>query len=136
MGTSANTILDDIQTAAKEFFLKHGITVEYVGWAGGFSYPAEVSSAINTRSAAEHIAGSLDVLERKARIDAIAGWDRKLPTTVMIGGNSDTNMMNMMFGMNVLGQQNPIPTPTTIELIKPRVTPPEIAPAVPAAPKH
>lgn len=84
-----NEILDAIQAEAKEFFGNFGITIEYVGWAGGFGYPKEVQDAINTRFAADHIAPAIATLEAKARIDAISGWDRHLPTSVtLLGGIS------------------------------------------------
>lgn len=84
-----NEILDQIQSEAKDFFAGFGITIEYVGWAGGFGYPKEVQDAINTRFAAEHIAPVIDTLQAKARIDAIAGWDRHLPASLtLLGGVS------------------------------------------------
>src|ERR1700730_2058593 len=74
-----NDILNQIQDEARTFFAGFGITIEYVGWAGGFSYPKEVRDAINTRFAAEHIAPVIETLRAKATIDAINGWDRHLP---------------------------------------------------------
>lgn len=85
-----NEILDQIQSEAKDFFAGFGITIEYVGWAGGFGYPKEVQDAINTRFAAEHIAPVVDTLQAKARIDAISGWDKHLPASVtLLGGMGD-----------------------------------------------
>jgi hypothetical protein len=89
LAASGNAVLDAIQGEAVKFFLTFGITIEYVGWAGGFTYPKEVSDAINTRFAAEHIAPVISTLQEKARIDAISGWDRHLPTSVtLLGGVS------------------------------------------------
>jgi hypothetical protein len=84
-----NDILNQIQDEAKTFFAGFGITIEYVGWAGGFGYPKEVRDAINTRFAAEHIAPVIETLREKATIDAISGWDRHLPGSVtLLGGIS------------------------------------------------
>ena len=102
LGKNGNTILDDIQRDAKAFFSLHGITIEYVGWAGGFDYPPEVKQAINTRFAAEHIRPVLDILERKAVIDALNGWDHKLPQTLVIN-NGDSPIGAIIAGIKSAG---------------------------------
>ncbi len=87
-----NEILDQIQTEARQFFRTFGITIEYIGWAGGFEYPPEVQNAINTRFAADHISPVIATLGEKAKIDAISGWAKspQLPQTLlMFGGLSD-----------------------------------------------
>lgn len=90
LATSGNDVLDKIQDEAKKFFHEFGITVEYIGWAGGFHYPQEVQNAINTRFAAEHVQKVIPVLQAKAWIDAISGWDRHLPSSVtFVGGVAD-----------------------------------------------
>lgn len=90
LAVNGNQILTQIQDEAKQFFTDFGITVEYIGWAGGFHYPEEVQHAINTRFAAEHVRPVVPVLQAKAWIDAISGWDHHLPTTLgFFGGLSD-----------------------------------------------
>lgn len=84
LGLNGNLILDKIQSEVTEFFAKKGITIEYVGWAGGFGFPPEVETAINTRFAAEHVKPVMDVLERKAVVDALEGWNHTLPTSLTI----------------------------------------------------
>ena len=87
LAINGNEVLNAIQGEAMKFFAGFGITVEYIGWAGGFSYPDEVRNAINTRFAAEHIQPVLATLETKARIDALSGWDRHLPQSVTLLGD-------------------------------------------------
>lgn len=104
-----NEVLDAIQSEAKDFFNNFGITIEYVGWAGGFGYPREVQDAINTRFAAEHIAPVIGTLETKARIDAISGWDRHLPQSVtLLGGIS--NLVTDFLGI-AKQQETPVAKP-------------------------
>ena len=87
LAENGNEVLNAIQEEARKFFETFGITIEYIGWAGGFEYPTEVQNAINTRFAAEHIKPVLDTLQTKAVLDAISGWDRKLPTSLTILGS-------------------------------------------------
>ncbi len=86
-----NEILDQIQSEAKAFFSSFGITIEYIGWAGGFGYPPEVQNAINTRFASEHIAPVVKTMLEKAQVDAITGWDHHLPTSVTLLDMSSVN---------------------------------------------
>ena len=104
-----NEILDQIQDEAKQFFANFGITIEYVGWAGGFSYPEEVKSAINTRFAAEHIAPVVPILEAKARIDAISGWDRHLPASLTLFGGFSDMVTNLVTAWSQSAQQTAQP---------------------------
>ncbi len=99
LALNGNEVLNAIQDEARKFFATFGITIEYVGWAGGFSYPPEVSAAINTRFAAEHIKPVLEVLQAKAVIDAIAGWDRHLPTSLTILGKPDATISDVIGGI-------------------------------------
>ena len=87
LAQNGNEVLNAIQEETRKFFETFGITIEYVGWAGGFAYPAEVQDAINTRFAAEHIKPVLETLQTKAVVDAISGWDRKLPASLTILGS-------------------------------------------------
>lgn len=90
LAMSGNEVLNKIQDEAIKFFTDFGITVEYIGWAGGFHYPAEVQSSINTRFAAEHVRSVIGVLQTKSWIDAVSGWDRHLPSSVtFVGGIGD-----------------------------------------------
>lgn len=99
LALNGNEVLNAIQDEARKFFSTFGITIEYVGWAGGFSYPAEVSAAINTRFAAEHIRPVLDILQAKAVIDAISGWDRHLPTSLTVLGKPDAVISDVIGGI-------------------------------------
>ncbi len=109
LALNGNAVLDSIQSEARKFFADFGITIEYVGWAGGFSYPPEVSAAINTRFAAEHIAPVLTTLQTKATIDAISGWDHHLPASLTILGGGSNWFNELVAGVKV-GNQGAVPT--------------------------
>lgn len=107
LALNGNLVLDTIQKEARDFFAGFGITIEYVGWAGGFSYPQEVSAAINTRFAAEHIAPVIAILQAKALIDATSGWDKHLPNSLTIVGGGVENagiLGTIIGGMKAAGQ--------------------------------
>lgn len=104
LALNGNAVLDAIQSEARKFFADFGITIEYVGWAGGFSYPTEVSAAINTRFAAEHIQPVLTTLRTKVTIDAISGWDRHLPASLTILG-ADPGLLGDIIGGVKVGTQ-------------------------------
>lgn len=99
LALNGNEVLNAIQDEARKFFGTFGVTIEYVGWAGGFTYPPEVSAAINTRFAAEHIRPVIETLQAKAVIDAIAGWDRRLPASLTILGKSDALINDVIGGI-------------------------------------
>lgn len=111
LSLNGNAVLDEIQTEARKFFAGFGITIEYVGWAGGFTYPPEVSAAINTKFAAEHIAPVLGILKTKAAIDAISGWDRHLPSSLTILG-ADSGLLGDIIGGVKAGTQGMTTQPT------------------------
>lgn len=88
IGTNGNQILEAIEKEAKPFYLAHGISIEYIGWAGGFSFPPTVKNAIEQKWAADHIQASIPVLMQSAEINAVNGWDRHLPGSVTILGGA------------------------------------------------
>ena len=78
----ARQIIDTVQKSAAAFFATRGITLDYIGWAGTFTFDADVQQAINRSYDANKIAPVLETLKTKALIDAIARWDGKLPANV------------------------------------------------------
>jgi len=78
----ASSILGGVQKNATAFFATRGITLDYIGWAGTFTFDADVQMAINHAYDAQKIGPYLDTLRTKAAIDAVARWDGRLPTTV------------------------------------------------------
>jgi hypothetical protein len=75
----ASVILDSVQKGAAAFFGARGITLDYIGWAGTFTFDPDVQQSINSAYDARKLAPYLDTLKAKAAIDAIAKWDGKLP---------------------------------------------------------
>ncbi len=78
----ARPIIDTVQKNAAAFFASRGITLDYIGWAGTFTFDSDVQVAINRAYEANKIAPYLDTLKTKALIDGIARWDGKLPANV------------------------------------------------------
>jgi hypothetical protein len=78
----ARVIIDTVQKNATAFFASRGITLDYIGWAGTFSFDNDVQMAINRAYDANKIAPYLETLKTKAIIDALAKWDGKLPANV------------------------------------------------------
>ncbi|GGF10068.1 hypothetical protein GCM10011611_14520 [Aliidongia dinghuensis] len=78
----AGAIIKAVETEASGFFSARGITIDYIGWAGTFTFDHDVQAAINDRYTAEKIAPVLATLQTKAVLDATGRWDGKLPTTV------------------------------------------------------
>lgn len=107
LAIGGNDVLDKIQDEARKFFLDFGITVEYIGWAGGFHYPLEVQTSINTRFAGEHIKPVLGTLQTKSWIDAVSGWDRHLPTSVTYVGS----VGDMLKSLIISDQPKPVIPP-------------------------
>ncbi len=82
VNTDVNAIMDAVSADAEAYFKSRGITLDYIGWAGTFTFDHDVQKAINDRYTAEKIAPMLPVLQTKALLDATGKWDGHLPTTV------------------------------------------------------
>ena len=78
----AGAIIANVQKNAATFFAARGITLDYIGWAGTFTFDADVQTAINRAYDANKIAPYLETLKTKAIIDAVSKWDGKLPATI------------------------------------------------------
>ena len=77
-----NAMMDSIQKESEGYFKSRGITLDYIGWAGTFTFDKDVQKAVNDRYTAEKIAPMIQVLETKALLDAIQRWDGHLPSSV------------------------------------------------------
>jgi hypothetical protein len=77
-----NGIMDAVEKKAAEFFAAKGITLDYIGWAGTFTFDKDIQQAINGRYTAEKIQPILSTLQNKALIDAAAKWNGQLPSTI------------------------------------------------------
>jgi hypothetical protein len=64
----ANAMMKNVENAAKTFFESRGITLDYIGWAGTFTFDPEVQKAINDRYAAEKIAPVLPIIQAQADV--------------------------------------------------------------------
>ena len=78
----ANQIMDNVQKKASEYFKSRGITIDYIGWSGDFTFDRDVQAAINDRYIAEKIAPVVGVLESRANVRAEQSWDGHLPSSV------------------------------------------------------
>lgn len=90
----ADVMLTSIQNKAKTFFTSYGITVDYLGWAGTFSFAPAIQSAIDRRYIADkdkEIAALLEpyapTIQSLAAADTMREFgyktDGKLPTTIV-----------------------------------------------------
>ena len=77
-----NGIMEAVGKNASEFLAPRGITLDYVGWAGTFTFDRDVQQAVNDRYTAEKIAPVLPTLQTKAILDATARWNGQLPANV------------------------------------------------------
>ena len=88
--TTANNeyiqIIDNVTKAATTFLAARGIGVDYLGWAGTWEFDKDVQRAINDRYTGEKVAPVLAALQWKATVDALEGWDHKLPTSLTLFG--------------------------------------------------
>jgi SPFH domain / Band 7 family len=84
VNSEANAIMKKITDDATNYCTSKGITLDYIGWAGTFTFDKDVQAAINDRYTAQAIAPYLPTLETKALIDALNRWDGHAPTTVSL----------------------------------------------------
>lgn len=73
VNAQAGPIMGEIEKSARTFFESRGITLDYIGWAGTFTFDRDVQQAINDRYRAEKIAPVMATLERTANIEAKRG---------------------------------------------------------------
>ena len=80
----ANAIMDKVQADAAKFLGERGITLEYIGWAGTWTFDPDVQRAVNDAYSGAKIAPVLAQLQAKAAVDALEQWDHRLPTAVTL----------------------------------------------------
>jgi len=100
----ARAIIDTVQKNAAAFFAARGITLDYIGWAGTFTFDSDVQVAINRAYEANKIAPYLDTLKTKAVIDGIGRWDGKLPANISGLWLLPTDLMAVVTGL--IGREN------------------------------
>lgn len=73
-------ILKSIQDASQKWFQQYGITIDYLGWAGTFTFDAPVQKAINDRFEADKVGPVLGILQARADITVKEGLAQGLAT--------------------------------------------------------
>jgi hypothetical protein len=81
-----NAVMDAVRVQALKFLGDRGITVDYIGWAGTWTFDKDVQQAINDRYTGEKVAPVVGTLQAKAAVDALEGWDRHLPSSLTLLG--------------------------------------------------
>lgn len=87
-------MLSNIRTEVTKYFKDYGITLDYIGWAGTFSFSQGVQSAIDRsyiatkdEAIAKLLAPYADTIQKLAAADALRTFgehsDGKLPTTIV-----------------------------------------------------
>ena len=84
VNSEANAMMQKIMESTTRYCADKGITLDYVGWAGTFTFDKDVQQAINDRYTAQTIAPFLPTLEAKAVIDALNRWDGHAPSSVSL----------------------------------------------------
>jgi hypothetical protein len=84
VNSDANAIMEKIQASTAKYCADKGITLDYIGWAGTFTFDHDVQQAINDRYTAQAIAPFLPTLQTKAVIDALNRWDGHAPTSLSL----------------------------------------------------
>ena len=87
-----NQIMQSVQTETTKFLADRGVTLEYIGWAGTWTYDGDVQRAINDRYSGEHVGPVLSQLQAKATVDAIENWDHRLPGWVSLSQFPGANL--------------------------------------------
>ncbi|MFA5994120.1 MAG: SPFH domain-containing protein [Parcubacteria group bacterium] len=82
VNTNAKKIMSETFAELKTFCAEGGIDLVSFGSAGTFTFDKDVQQALNDRYTAQVIAPYIGVLKEKAYIDAMNGWDHKLPTSL------------------------------------------------------
>ncbi len=91
----AGKIMESVEKAATAFFTSRGITLDYIGWAGTFSFDQPVQDAINRRyiagqdvEVAKTLAPHTATIQALATAEALRTFasksDGKLPTNVSL----------------------------------------------------
>jgi hypothetical protein len=84
VNSEANAMMQKIAETTTKYCSDKGITLDYIGWAGTFTFDKDVQQAINDRYTAQTIAPYLPTLEAKAVIDALNRWDGHAPSSVSL----------------------------------------------------
>lgn len=106
VNAESSLIMDAVQKASAEFFASRGITLDYIGWAGTFTFDPAVQQALNDRFVAETVEAALPTLRVRAQLNTMEKWDGKLPLATSL--NSMTTPF-LLF-KDVGGTEKPVPS--------------------------
>ncbi len=81
---AANEIMDKVSKETGKFLADRGITLEYMGWAGTWTFDQDIQRAVNDAYTGVKIAPVLPQLQAKAMVDALEAWDHHLPNSVSL----------------------------------------------------
>jgi hypothetical protein len=84
VNSEANKMLDNISKETTSYCATKGITLDYLGWAGTFTFDNDVQRAVNDRYTAQTVAPYLATLQSKAVIDALNRWDGHAPASISL----------------------------------------------------
>ena len=84
VNAEANKMLENITRETTSYCATKGITLDYLGWAGTFTFDNDVQRAVNDRYTAQAISPYLTTLQLKAVIDALNRWDGHAPTSISL----------------------------------------------------
>jgi hypothetical protein len=98
VNSEADTMLTNIRTSLTEYFIPYGITLDYIGWAGTFTFSSGVQNAMDRvyiaskdEDIAKKLAPYASTIQALAAADALRSFgnhtDGKLPTTVGLPPN-------------------------------------------------
>ncbi len=118
----AAKIMESIEKGATAFFASRGITLDYIGWAGTFSFDQPVQDAINRRyiagqdvEVAKMLAPHTSTIQSLATAEALRTFasksDGKLPTNVSLWWLPPS--LNEFLGGLFKPSSETAPTPTT-----------------------
>ena len=117
----APVMLKSIQEQAKAFLAEYGITLDYLGWAGTFTFDESVQDSINRnyiaqqdKEIAEKLAPLTETIKALAAADALRAFgnksDGKLPSTIVGLPSNVGSLMETLMQMKT--QQGSMAVPT------------------------
>lgn len=98
INADAGTLMTESEKVVKEYLIKEfGITLDFIGYAGTFTFGDTVQKAIDDRFAAEKLAPVLATLQARAKIAVdeglAAGLAKGVPQTLFTGSESWVNVL-------------------------------------------
>jgi hypothetical protein len=84
------SMMADIQKNVAAYLQTRGITLDYIGWDGAWTFDSDVQAAENNVYVAEETGSELPTLMKSAEVTAIQKWNGQLPSSMtLVGALSD-----------------------------------------------